>query len=93
MRNVGGFFIGTKSGHLLPHVSIVEAEALSFRDDLSWSHSLGYSHVIIEVDNNVLFDALTSSNIGSSYFSSIVMIVRTYHKHSKLVFIIWCDEM
>lgn len=57
VRNADGFFVRAKSGNLESSISILEAEAYSIKEALSWLKDLGYTHVVFETDNSLLFDA------------------------------------
>lgn len=56
VRSSNGSFVCAKSGALTLHISVLEVEALSIREALLWMKEFGYTHVVFEVDNNVLFD-------------------------------------
>lgn len=72
VRNVEGVFNGSKLGRLSSHTSIIEAEALSVHETLSWLKDVGYSQVIIEMDCLVVFYALFNFDDVHSYFSAII---------------------
>ncbi|XP_037493289.1 uncharacterized protein LOC119370066 [Jatropha curcas] len=48
------------------------AEALSFREALSWVKGKDFHHVIFETDSVVLFQAMNKRQGDSSYFSQVV---------------------
>lgn len=72
IRNAGGRFVSAKAGKLFPLISVLEVEALSIEEALSWMLSLGFLQVIIEMDNSNLFYALIDQDVGMSYFDSII---------------------
>lgn len=57
--NASGGFVGAKAEKLTSNVSILEVEPLSIHEALSWQKELGF-HIIIEMDNRVLYEALCS---------------------------------
>lgn len=57
---------------LSSHSSILEAETLSVREALSWLKDCGYTHIVVGIDNKLLFNSVTSSDIGFSYFASLI---------------------
>lgn len=72
LRNSIGDFIAGKSGSLTIHISIAEAEALLVRKALSWLKSLHYTHIVVEFDSIVLYEALTNHESDLSYYFSII---------------------
>lgn len=67
VQNFAGDFICAKAGLLPDHISILKGEALSVHEALSWLKSIVFTHVVVEVDNKILFESLASQENGFSY--------------------------
>lgn len=57
VSNSGSRFCAAKRRRLPPFISVLEAESLSIREALTWLKEVGYTHVVLEMDNITLYHA------------------------------------
>ncbi|KAJ9139642.1 hypothetical protein P3X46_030355 [Hevea brasiliensis] len=72
MRNLSGVFRAAKMKTVMGTVSFTVAEALCFREALSWLKVRGWTKVQLESDSLLLVQAVSSRLTYRSYFGSIV---------------------
>lgn len=54
-------------------LSVLEAKTLAVHEALSWVRNMKLTHIVVEVDNRILFYALCNTDSsGLSYFASYI---------------------
>lgn len=72
LRNSEGTMIAARCGSILGPADSVLAEAVSFREALSWLKRLGASQVIVESDSSMLIQAIQASSSSPNYVGLVV---------------------
>ena len=71
-RDWNGQFVATKCANFLDLLPSIEAEALGIREALSWIKVHGWSKVGVEIDSQLVFNALTNSLIAANSFGILI---------------------
>lgn len=80
IRNSQGQFVGTRCQRIEGRWSPREADAISFKEALSWVKSLGMQCCMFETDSKVLAMACKNQE-GESFFHTIVFTYKQLLKH------------
>lgn len=72
IRDDKGSFLAGCGGHLMHSIDPKIAEAMAFREALSWLKKRGVSNVFIELDSLSVVQAVQSPKQDISYFGSII---------------------
>ncbi|XP_019190337.1 PREDICTED: uncharacterized protein LOC109184754 [Ipomoea nil] len=62
-----GSFLAAKNVRVSGTYSIKEAEAMSLREALSWLKNTGMGGVVVEIDSQLVYNAILSSSFNSAY--------------------------
>lgn len=72
LRDSSGSFVAGRGGQLLGALDSRVAEALAFREALSWLKNLKKQNVYVELDNLDVVEAVRSKTKDDSYFGAII---------------------
>ena len=72
LRNSSGEFIATKAMSIYQKLGPKEAETMGVREALSWIKQISLAKVLVEMDSQVVFNALKISSPATSPFNLLI---------------------